>query len=70
MEWAILHDDRADQGSRTTSSIIAGFVLAIAAFAAALVLTMLIRRVSGNPTFFSFYVAIFLSVWFGGRGPG
>jgi PAS domain S-box-containing protein len=44
--------------------------LAIAAVAAALALTFFIRQASGNPTFFLFYVAIFISVWFGGRGPG
>jgi PAS domain S-box-containing protein len=50
--------------------MLAHYGLAIAAVVTALALTLLIRRTTGNPTFFSFYVAIFLSVWFGGRGPG
>src|SRR6516165_6184488 len=46
------------------------YCLAIAAVAAAVALTLLIRHVTGNPTFFLFYAAIFVSVWFAGRGPG
>jgi len=70
MEPAIPHDNSSDPGSRSAPSVAAGYGLAIAAFAAALSLTLFIRYASGNPTFFSFYIAIFVSVWFGGRGPG
>jgi len=70
MESAIPHDNGTDPGSRSASSFFARYGLAIAAFATALVLTLFIRYASGNPTFFSFYIAIFVSVWFGGRGPG
>lgn len=64
------HDKTADPGFRSARSVISGYSLATAAFAVAFVLTLFIRSTTGNPTFFSFYVAIFLSVWFGGRGPG
>ena len=70
MESGIPHDNPADPGSRSASSMLADYGLAIAAVAAALALTLFIRHTTGNPTFFSFYIAIFLSVWFGGRGPG
>ena len=70
MESAIPHEDSSNPGSRSASSFVARYGLAIAAFAAALVLTLFIRYASGNPTFFSFYIAIFVSIWFGGRGPG
>ena len=70
MESAIPHEDSSNPGSRSASSFVARYGLAIAAFATALVLTLFTRYASGNPTFFSFYVAIFVSVWFGGRGPG
>jgi PAS domain S-box-containing protein len=56
--------------SRSASSTVFAYGLAIAAFAAAILLTFFVRYITGNPTFFAFYVAIFLSVWFGGRGPG
>src|SRR5215467_893350 len=70
MESAIPHEDSSNPGSQSASSFVARYGLAIAAFATALVLTLFIRYASGNPTFFSFYIAIFVSVWFGGRGPG
>jgi len=73
MGSTVPHHNTAVPGSRSVSSISSiatGYGLAVAAVAAALLLTLLIRGTTGNPTFFSFYVAIFLSVWFGGRGPG
>ena len=70
MESAIPHEDSSNPGSRSASSFVARYGLAIAAFATALVLTLFTRYASGNPTFFSFYISIFVSVWFGGRGPG
>ena len=70
MESAIPHDNSTDPGSGSASSVVAGYGLAIAAVAVALALILFIRYASGNPTFFSFYIAIFVSVWFGGRGPG
>jgi PAS domain S-box-containing protein len=70
MDSAIPRDNPADPRSRAVPSIVAGYVLAAVAVAAALVLTFVIRQASGNPTFFLFYVAIFISAWFGGRGPG
>src|SRR6516165_1031268 len=69
MMSAVSRDEAADR-VRSASSIVSGYGLAIAAFAAALILTLSIRHVTGNPTFFLFYVAIFVSVWFGGRGAG
>ena len=70
MKSSIPHDDPVASNSRSASSMLADYGLAIAAIAAALILTLLVRHTTGNPTFFAFYVAIFLSVWFGGRGPG
>jgi PAS domain S-box-containing protein len=61
-------------GARAPSESVAYLVLrygfAIVAAAAALALTLIIRRGTGSATFFSFYVAIFVSMWFAGRGPG
>ena len=56
--------------SRSARSMLASYGLAVAAVATALALTFFIRQASGNPTFFLFYAAIFVSVWFGGRGSG
>jgi PAS domain S-box-containing protein len=56
--------------SRSPSSTVFAYGLATVALVAAVILTLFIRYITGNPTFFVFYVAIFLSVWFGGRGPG
>ena len=44
--------------------------LAALSVGAAIGATLIIRYVTGNPTFFAFYAAIFVSIWFGGRGPG
>jgi PAS domain S-box-containing protein len=61
-------------GARAPSESVAYLLLrygfAIIAVAAALALTLIIRRGTGSATFFSFYVAIFVSIWFAGRGPG
>jgi PAS domain S-box-containing protein len=61
-------------GARAPSESVAYLVLrygfAIVAVATALALTLIIRRGTGSATFFSFYVAIFVSIWFAGRGPG
>ena len=70
MVSAIPDDPLEETRSRSASSTVLDYGLAIAAFAAAILLTFFIRYITGNPTFFAFYVAIFLSVWFGGRGPG
>src|SRR6516165_393483 len=56
--------------SRSARSMLASYGSAVAAVATALALTFFIRQASGNPTFFLFYAAIFVSVWFGGRGSG
>ena len=70
MASAIPEEPRAGMDARSASPIVFAYGLAIAAFVAALLLTLLVRKITGNPTFFAFYVAIFVSVWFGGRGPG
>ena len=70
MDSTVPHHNTAVPGPRSAPSIVAGYGLAIASIAAALILTFFIRQASGNPTFFLFYIAIFISVWFVGRGPG
>src|SRR5262245_27729182 len=70
MASAIPQDHGVGAGLGFASSRALAYGLAVAAVAAALALTLLVRHVSGNPTFFLFYVAIFVSVWFAGRGPG
>ena len=59
-----------EMGSRSPSSTVFAYGLATVALVAAVILTLFIRYITGNPTFFVFYIAIFLSVWFCGRGPG
>jgi len=70
MASAIPEEPRVGMDARSASPIVFAYGLAIATFVAALVLTFFVRKITGNPTFFAFYVAIFISVWFGGRGPG
>src|SRR5215471_17916552 len=70
MASAIPQDHGAVAPLAAASSRPLAYALAVASVAAALALTLLVRRVTGNPTFFLFYLAIFASVWFGGRGPG
>jgi len=69
MATAVPQQARAET-SQQALPVALRWLLAIVAPAAALVLTLAIRRLTGSPTFFSFYIAIFISVWFGGRGAG
>src|SRR5689334_9236602 len=70
MATAVPQDHGAAAALASASSRLLAYGMALAAVAAAVALTFLLRHVSGNPTFFLFYVAIFVSVWFAGRGPG
>jgi PAS domain S-box-containing protein len=70
MATAVPQDRGAPEAVGFASSRLLAFGLAVAAVAAAVPLTLVIRHTSGNPTFFLFYAAIFVSVWFAGRGPG
>src|SRR5262249_51839017 len=70
MDAAVPHHNTAEAGSLPALSVLARYGLAVAAVVVALLLTFFLRRASGSPTFFLFYVAIFVSVWFAGRGPG
>jgi PAS domain S-box-containing protein len=54
----------------SVNSLLLRYGLAIVAVAVAVGVTLIIRRSTGSPTFFSLYVAIFVSIWFAGRGPG
>ena len=70
MASAIPQEQGAAAVLASFSSRVLAYALAVAAVATAVALTLLVRHVSANPTFFLFYVAIFVSVWFAGRGPG
>jgi PAS domain S-box-containing protein len=61
--------DRAD-GAWLCASAAFGYGMAAASVALALGLTLGLRYGTSNPTNFAFYIAIFGSTWFLGRGPG
>ena len=64
-------DDRSTAPSLKGSLLgLPGYGVAILATTLALGLTYGLRYTTGSPTFFLFYAAIFVSVWFCGRGPG
>ncbi len=46
------------------------YLLAIAIVSMALILSLVLRVPFGNPFWFFFSVAVIVSTWFGGRGPG
>jgi PAS domain S-box-containing protein len=65
------HDDRFWANSLPGNlSGLPGYGVAILATISALILTFGLRYATDSPTFFLFYAAIFVSVWFCGRGPG
>ena len=70
MASAIPQAGSAVSDPKSVVSIALRYGLAVVAVAAALALTLGIRYGTGSPTFFSFYIAIFVSIWFAGRGPG
>jgi len=47
-----------------------GYATAVALVGLALGLTLAIRQIAAGPTNFAFYIAIFVSTWYFGRGPG
>jgi PAS domain S-box-containing protein len=54
----------------TILSTLCGYGVAMVAAAVAVGLTLGLRYTTNSPTFFLFYVAIVVSIWFYGRGPG
>jgi PAS domain S-box-containing protein len=54
----------------TILSTLYGYGVAMVAAAVAVGLTLGLRYTTNSPTFFLFYAAIFVSIWFYGRGPG
>src|SRR3954452_5840458 len=69
METAVTQARREGE-KRSIGAMALACLLAAVAVAVALGLTLLVRQITENPTFFAFYLAIFASVWFGGRVPG
>src|SRR4051794_22747190 len=69
-----IESDRTMHASRISArlppSILLRYSLASVAAALALLLTLLIRPILHEPLFSLFYVAVLVSSWYGGLGPG
>jgi PAS domain S-box-containing protein len=70
MASTLLRDASGGWAAKEAVLITGRYGLAAILIGAALGATLTIRYATGNPTFFAFYAAIFVSIWFAGRGPG
>ncbi|HEU5257741.1 MAG TPA: PAS domain S-box protein, partial [Vicinamibacterales bacterium] len=70
MPNAIPPDPRAVGPLKTAVVALGHYFLAALTVGGALGLTLIVRYTTESPTFFAFYAATFVSIWFFGRGPG
>jgi PAS domain S-box-containing protein len=70
MPNAIPPDPRAVGPFKTAVVALGRYFLAALTVGAALGLTLIVRYTTESPTFFAFYAATFVSIWFFGRAPG